>query len=160
MTIAREKVAVHIRWMIRRDLPEVLAIENQVFEYPWNERDFRMVLNQNSFAFVAEVGNKIVGFDVLEFHRRKIHLISLGVHPDHQRQSVGHQLTRRALAKLSPGKRTHLVTDVRETNLAAQLFFRSQGFGAVGILRGYYEDSGEDAYRLVRWLEQGEEITW
>jgi ribosomal-protein-alanine N-acetyltransferase len=37
---------------------------------------------------------------------------------------------------------------VRETNLTAQLFFRAQGFRAVRVLRGYYEDSGEDAFLM------------
>ncbi|HEV3083032.1 MAG TPA: ribosomal-protein-alanine N-acetyltransferase RimI, partial [Gemmataceae bacterium] len=38
--------------------------------------------------------------------------------------------------------------EVRESNLPAQLFFKSQGFKAVRVLRRYYEDSGEDAYLL------------
>ena len=29
------EVNVHIRWMIRRDMPEVLQIERTSFEYPW-----------------------------------------------------------------------------------------------------------------------------
>ena len=32
------------------------------------------------------------------------------------------------------------------TNLPAQLFFRRQEFKATRVLRGYYEDSGEDAF--------------
>ena len=35
-----------------------------------------------------------------------------------------------------------------ETNLPAQLFFSKQGFRAVRVLRGYYEDSGEDAFLM------------
>src|SRR5438046_713436 len=31
---------VHIRWMIRRDMPAVLAIEQECFEFPWYEADF------------------------------------------------------------------------------------------------------------------------
>jgi ribosomal-protein-alanine N-acetyltransferase len=38
--------------------------------------------------------------------------------------------------------------EVRETNLAAQLFFRSAGFRAVSVLRAFYEDSPEDAYLM------------
>ena len=37
---------------------------------------------------------------------------------------------------------------MRETNLTAQLFFRSQAFRAVRVLRSYYEDSGEDAFLM------------
>jgi len=38
------------------------------------------------------------------------------------------------------------VLEVRETNLAAQLFFKNQGFRAVTVLRDYYDDTPEDAY--------------
>ena len=41
-----------------------------------------------------------------------------------------------------------ITLEVHETNLTAQLVFKAQGFEAVRVLRGYYEDSGEDAYYL------------
>jgi ribosomal-protein-alanine N-acetyltransferase len=49
---------------------------------------------------------------------------------------------------------------VRETNLTAQLFFRSQGFKAVRVLRSYYEDSGEDAFLMQYRLadDTGEDV--
>ena len=37
---------------------------------------------------------------------------------------------------------------VRETNLPAQLFFHKQDFRAVRVLRGFYGDSGEDAFLM------------
>ena len=36
----KEQVRVHIRWMIRRDMPEVLQIEQERFDYSWTEEDF------------------------------------------------------------------------------------------------------------------------
>ena len=41
---AKAQVRVHIRWMIRRDMPEVLAIEHASFEFPWCEEEFLRVL--------------------------------------------------------------------------------------------------------------------
>ena len=52
------------------------------------------------------------------------------------------------ISKLSGHRRTRITLEVRETNLTAQQFFRSQGFRAVRVLRAYYEDSGEDAYLM------------
>jgi ribosomal-protein-alanine N-acetyltransferase len=52
------------------------------------------------------------------------------------------------IAKLSAQRRTRIVLEVRETNLAAQLFFRQQGFRAVSLLRDFYEDTTEDAYLM------------
>ena len=38
--------------------------------------------------------------------------------------------------------------EVRESNLAAQMFFRSCGFRATSVIRDFYTDSAEDAYRM------------
>lgn len=51
-------------------------------------------------------------------------------------------------AKLSGHRRTRLTLEMREGNLEGQLFFRRQGFLAGRVLRGYYEDSGEDCYLM------------
>lgn len=37
---------------------------------------------------------------------------------------------------------------MRESNVAAQLFFRAQGFRAVSVLRDFYDDTSEDAYAM------------
>ena len=42
-------------------------------------------------------------------------------------------------------RQERITLEVRETNLAAQLFFSKQGFRAVKVLHGFY-DNGEDAY--------------
>lgn len=43
----------------------------------------------------------------------------------------------------------HGTSEIRETNLAGQLFLRSQGFRAVSVLRDYYDDITEDAYVML-----------
>ena len=57
------QVPVHIRWMIRRDMPEVLAIEGQSFEFPWSEEDFLRCLRQRKcIGMVAEQHERVIGF--------------------------------------------------------------------------------------------------
>ena len=50
-------------------------------------------------------------------------------------------------------RRQEIVLEVRETNLAAQLFYQSQGFRAVRVLRNHYADSAEDAYVMQYRLD-------
>ena len=84
---------VHIRWMIRRDMPEVLAIEHASFEYPWCEEEFLRVLRQrNCIGMVAEYGERIVGFMIYELHRNKIHVLDFATHPEFRRRGVGRQM--------------------------------------------------------------------
>ena len=145
----REQVRVHIRWMIRRDMPEVLQTETESFEFSWTEEDFLRCLRQrNCIGMVAEQGVKVVGFMIYELHKSKLHILNFAVHPSFRRNGIGQQMVSKLISKLSSHRRTRITLEVRETNLAAQLFFRAQGFRAVRVLRSYYDDSGEDAFLM------------
>ncbi len=145
----KEQVRVHIRWMIRRDMPEVLHTEQESFEFAWTEEDFLRCLRQrNCIGMVAEQGERVVGFMIYELHKNKLHILNFAVHPSYRRAGVGTQMVAKLISKLSSHRRTRITLEVRETNLGAQLFFRSQEFRALRVLRAFYEDSGEDAYLL------------
>jgi ribosomal-protein-alanine N-acetyltransferase len=152
----KEQVRVHIRWMIRRDMPEVLQTEQESFEFAWTEEDFLRCLRQrNCIGMVAEQGEKVVGFMIYELHKSKLHILNFAVHPTCRRADVGMQMVTKLISKLSSHRRTRITLEVRERNLAAQLFFRSQGFRAVRVLRSYYDDSGEDAFLMQYRLDGG-----
>lgn len=143
----KTKTNFFIQWLTRRDMPEVLAIENQSFEFPWSEEDFLRYLRQrNCIGMIAEHGEQIVGFMIYAIHKDKLHLLNFAVRKDFRRRGVGGQMLRKLVGKLSSHRRTRLVVRIRETNLPAQLFFKKQEFKAVRITPGYYKDSGEDAF--------------
>lgn len=140
---------VHIRWMIRRDMPEVLTIEGRSFEFPWSEEDFVRCLRQrNCIGMVAEHHERVVGFMIYELHRNRLHILNFAVHAEFRRRHVGEQMVRKLVSKLSPQRRNKIMLEVRETNLPAQLFFRDMGFKAISLLKDFYEDTTEDAYLM------------
>jgi ribosomal-protein-alanine N-acetyltransferase len=146
---AKNYAPVHIRWMIRRDMPEVLYIEDRSFEFSWSEEDFIRCLRQrNCIGMIAEHNERVVGFMIYELHRNRLHVLNFAVHPDFRRRGVGTQMVRKLISKLSPQRRSRIMLEVRETNLDAQLFFRELGFRAVSLLRDFYEDTTEDAYLM------------
>ena len=141
------EVNVHIRWMIRRDMPEVLQIERTSFEYPWSEEDFIRCLRQrNCIGMVAEYDERVVGFMIYELHKDQLHVLNFSVRPDVRRRGIGMQMVNKLVGKLSQQRRNRIVLEIRETNLAAQMFFKNLGFRAVSVLRDYYDDTVEDAY--------------
>ncbi len=78
----KQEVCVHIRWMIRRDMPEVLAIENRSFEFPWSDEDFIRCLRQrNCIGMVAEYDERVVGFMIYELHKNRLHVLNFAVRP-------------------------------------------------------------------------------
>ena len=120
-----QEVYVHIRWMIRRDMPEVLAIENRSFEFPWSDEDFIRCLRQrNCIGMVAEYDERVVGFMIYELHKNRLHVLNFAVRPEFRRRGVGTSMMRKLIGKLSDQRRNRILLEIRETNLDAQLFFR------------------------------------
>lgn len=152
--ITRAQVRVHIRWKISLDMPEILAIEHVSSEFPWCEEEFLRVLRQrNCIGMVAEYGERVVGFMIYELHKARLQVLNFAVAPEFRRQGVGRQMIVKLIGKLSSHRRTRIVLHVRETNLAAQMFYKVQGFRATEILREQYEDTGEDAYVMQYAIE-------
>jgi len=148
-TREKQETCVHIRWMIRRDMAEVLETETGCFEFPWSEQDFIHCLRQrNCIGMVAEHDERVVGFMVYELHKDQLHILNFAVHPNAQRHGVGKQMVGKLISKLSHQRRNKILLEVRETNLSAQLFFRSMGFRAMTVLRDFYDDTTEDAYLM------------
>lgn len=154
-----------VRWMIRRDMPEVLAIEQQSFEFAWSEDDFIRCLRQrNCIGMVAELEERVVGFMIYELHKSRLHVLNFAVRREFRRQGVGAAMIQKLQRKLSHQRRSRMALEVRESNLEAQLFFRSQGFRAISVLRDFYNDTTEDAYLFSyalpapAWLELTAEV--
>ncbi len=145
----REKCA-RIESLQPRHLYDVLLIERARFEFPWTPTDFTDCLRRvDRGAIVAETGEGVAGFAVFEQGVAHLRLLNLAVSMAAGRLGIGSQLVANVLARLTP--RCHeALCEVRERNLAAQLFLREQGFRAVCVLRNHYQDTDEDAY-LMRY---------
>jgi [ribosomal protein S18]-alanine N-acetyltransferase len=153
----KQQLRVHIRWMIRRDMPEVLSIERESFEFPWFEEDFIRCLRQrNCIGMVAEHAEHVVGFMIYELHKTRLHILNFAVAAGMRRRSVGKQMIDKLVGKLSSQRRTRISLEVRETNLSAQVFFRQHGFRATSVLRSFYDDSPEDAY-VMQFFQTADE---
>lgn len=152
---------VDLRWMIRRDMPEVVAIEQASYECPWDEEEFWARLrSRNTIGMVAERDGVVVALMIYEIYKDRIELINLAVHPDHRRLGIGAALLHKLQAKLSPDyvstRRNTVECCVCEANLDGHLFMQSMGFRCVGIWPDWYDD-GSSAYRFVfhrNWLSE------
>lgn len=138
----------HVRWMIRRDMPEVMEIESKSFDCPWSEEDFIKALRQrNNIGMVSEVNGEVAGYVVYTLNKRELEIINLAVKREYRRCYIGSQIIEKLIGKLSSDRRNKIVSYVRESNLDAQLFFKFMGFLATGVHYDYYET--DHAYRFV-----------
>ena len=160
----------YVRWMIRKDMPEVIEIEKRCFEFPWVEESFLEELRRrNCIGMVAlerapcerkSEELPVLGYMIYELHKTTLRLMNLAVAPHKQRAGVGRSMVDKLLNKLSQERRTRLVMETRESNTDAQMFFRHLGFKCVNTLRGFYTDIDEDAYVMqYRWRPEEDSLT-
>ena len=163
MNATTTRPPVYCRWMVLKDFPAVLEIERMCFEFQWSEEDFRRCLAQRSvIGMVAEIPQQtrkraawggsitretpvVAGYAVYRLRETHLVLMNMAVLPAVQRRGIGSAMIRKLKAKLSTQRRTSIVTDVRDSNLDAQLFMRASEFRAVEVIRDAYEDTTEDA---------------
>lgn len=138
---------IHVRWMIRRDMDEVYAIEAESFEFPWSEEEFIRCLRQrNCIGMVAERDDCVVGYMIYELHKNRLHILNFAVAASARRMRIGRKMLETLFLKLNPQRRSRILLEIRESNLDGQLFFKACGFRAVSVLKDFYDDTTEDAY--------------
>ena len=138
---------IHIRWMIRVDLPAVLDIENNSFENAWTEDEFISCLRKrNCIGMVAEKDDCVVGFMIYELHKNSLALLNFAVDPTSRNCGVGSAMIERLASKLNPQRRTKVTTAISEKNLCGHLFFSRHGFVATKVAKDFFGFGDEDAY--------------
>ena len=146
-----EDLDVHVVGMRRRHLRGVMRIETQVAPRPWTTSLFlsELALRSSRAYYVARVGRDVVGYGGLMMTLGDGHITTLAVDPRWHRNKIGTRLLL-ALAREGIARgATALTLEVRLSNLGAQALYRRFGFEPVGVRKGYYVETKEDA--LIMW---------
>ena len=135
---SKPEIRIHIRWMIRRDMAEVIAIEKESFEFPWSEDDFIRCLRQrNCIGMVAEMDDQVVGFMIYELHKNRLHILNFAVADRYRRLGIGTQMVSKLAGKPPIVPQPHPARDSRN-QLAGSTVLPQQRFssrlGATRIL--------------------------
>lgn len=143
-------VAVTLLPMRPEHLPEIMALENDVFgAEAWTEGMLRSELadTRTRHYVVAVADAEIVGYAGLVTFDVEAHVMTVGVLPAWRRRGVGAVLLADLLA--AAGSRRVLL-EVRADNEAALRLYARNGFRPIGRRRGYYQPSGTDAVVMAR----------
>lgn len=136
---------VHIRWMVRKDMPAVTSIDPT-----WTEADFLKQLRRREvIGMVAEKFTQILGFIVYELDEDRVRLLSLAVHPDWRRSRIGSQLVTKLKRKLASHRRRKLEAIVSDSKMEVHQFLNFNDMKATVVKDDYrfiYETNGEDEH--------------
>jgi len=146
-----DPLEVQITPMRRRHLRSVLRIEAQAYPTPWTHGLFvsELALRSSRVYVVARVGREIVGYAGLMMTLTDGHITTVAVDPDWQRHGIATRLLVTLAQEAIARNATALTLEVRLSHHGAQRLYQRFGFKAVGVRKGYYADTGEDA--LIMW---------
>jgi ribosomal-protein-alanine N-acetyltransferase len=147
-------LSVQVTPMRRRHLRSVLSIESQVYPRPWTMALFlsELSLRASRAYYVARVGRDVVGYVGLMVGVDEGHITTIAVHPAWHRHQIGTRLMLVAAREAVAREVSALTLEVRVSNRAAQTLYRRFGFRPVGVRKGYYAESNEDA--VVMWAHE------
>jgi ribosomal-protein-alanine N-acetyltransferase len=145
-----------IRLMKASDISHILEIERVSFITPWTEHMFRsqLMLGDISINIVLTEDESIVGYLVAWVAYDELHILSIAVVPERRRKGYAVRLMDDAIERGTAKGIKKVVLEVREGNVAPQLFYRKYGFRVIGKRARYYSDTGEDAIVMELRLDE------
>jgi len=132
------------------ELDAILAIEECSFVTPWSRRLFvEEYHSELSKMFVARTAagavREIAGYLCAWFVEDEVHILNLACHPRFRRQKVATGLLAHCLAHAGSRGVKWAYLEVRRSNTEALSLYAKHGFKPVGLRKGYYTDTREDA---------------
>jgi ribosomal-protein-alanine N-acetyltransferase len=153
MAAEREIMDVDVQLvpMRRRHLRGVVRIEAQVYPRPWSHSLFvsELALRSSRSYVVAKVGREVVGYAGVMMSLTDGHITTIAVDPPWHRHEIGTRLLLTLAHEAIERGALAMTLEVRLSNRGAQEMYKRFGFTAVGVRKGYYADTGEDA--LIMW---------
>lgn len=133
-----------IRWMVRKDLPEVLDFGRRASVvdgvWPWTQEEYISFLRQrNCISMVAEHtrAKRVCGVMIYELHNGFLRVVQFLVDPDERRRGYGRLMLDKLRGKLSSSiKRTRVEFDVPERALGMAMFLRHHGIKCTSTMPG------------------------
>jgi ribosomal-protein-alanine N-acetyltransferase len=157
--VSAEPIAAPARWRVRpmsaTDLPRVLAIEREIYPFPWTPGNFGDSLKAGYEAWVFENARDTIGYAVVMWIPDEVHLLNISVAAPWQGRGYGRAMLEWLCEDTGRrGARTMLL-EVRPSNEHARALYDSAGFVQIGLRKRYYpshENTREDALVLQRRL--------
>ena len=135
---------MNLRYASLKDIPKLVEIEKESFQYAWDKDDFKKTLSRSdTLGRVYTVDNAVVGYIIYELHETRIRVINVAVDYRYRRQGIGTLLMRHIMCK-----RAKTTFEVHERNMHGLCFLRELGFLAKKVLRDYYDSIEGDAYLM------------
>ena len=142
-----------IRRLTPADAPAIVAIENETFTLPWHPNVFlTMLAKREALCLGYLLEGRLIGYLIADMFVDVWHIMNLAVGAPRRRRHVASDLLEHYFEFTEREPHRGHTLEVRVSNEPAIELYRSYGFVATGVRRGYYSDNREDA--LIMWKER------
>ena len=150
-----------LRPMRRIDLDSVMAIETQIYPFPWTQQIFTDCIRVGYTCRVMERDGQIVGYSVMSLGASEAHVLNISISQEYQQQGLGSSLLSHMLELAVERKTDTVFLEVRPSNKPALALYDKAGFVQIGTRKDYYPaDHGrEDALILALHLNPNQMLT-
>lgn len=133
--------------MKRRHLRRVLAIESRVYPRPWSMSLFLSEIAQKTSRsyLVIRIDGEVAGYAGMMYMTFEGHVTNIAVDPDQHGRKLGTRLLLTLITEAIARGVEVISLEVRVTNNVAQDMYAKFGFHVVGVRKGYYIETREDA---------------
>ena len=144
----------------RQLLDQVLEIEIQSFNFPWNRSSYIDELNCSGALNRAVIvpdradGKSLIAYLCCRIIIDELHIMKIAVAPSWRRRGVASALLQHGFDLAHNKGVKKVLLEVRTTNLAAQRLYRHNGFQLIGKRPNYYPQTGEAALLYMKKIEE------
>ncbi|MEO6431990.1 MAG: ribosomal protein S18-alanine N-acetyltransferase [Nitrosospira sp.] len=141
-----------IRQMVPADLDMVVALEREVFLFPWTRGNFSDSLQSGYHSLVLEQEGDVFGYGVMTIGAQEAHLLTLSIAAGAQGKGWGETLLRHFIHIAREQHALTMFLDVRESNHIAARLYKRIGFTQIAKRKDYYPAMGGREDSLVMEL--------
>jgi len=142
-----------LRALHARDLPALMRVENEAYEFPWTEGIFRDCLAAGYECWVLEEDGALLGYGVLSAAAGEAHILNVCIAAEYRGRGLGRLLVRRLLDLARWHRAYQVFLEVRPSNPTAIALYRSEGFSEIGMRKDYYPARRGRESAIVMGLE-------
>jgi len=121
-----------------RDLDAIMAIEMEVYRFPWTKQIFYDCIRVGYCCRLVEYNNQVIAYAIMSMAAGEAHLLNLCVCISKQGEGIG-QFLLTAMIENAQNRSTDMIfLEVRPSNISAISLYEKNNFNEVGRRKNYY----------------------
>ena len=143
-----------LRELSERDVPLLIQIEENAYDFGWSKGNFVDALNEHYIAKALINNSVMVGYYFWQQVLDECHLLNFTIASERQRRGLGNWMLSQLLVSLRTKKIRAIYLEVRPSNDTAISLYSKFGFSIIGRRKNYYpgKESREDALVMKRTI--------